>query len=396
MAKGSWRLARPGSGRARGLAHLPLIIVVVLAVVLILIGKAQSSLFDRARAEVSDWAAPILKVTSAEMDGLNRWLGSVGSIFTIYSDNIRLKEENARLMKWHNSAVVLADRVKRYQLLLHAVHDPALSSEVARVIGRSNHPFVQTMILDAGKSAGVKPGQAVVDDRGMVGRIFLTGERTAWVIPLTDLNSRIPVTIVPGNAQAIMAGNNTRMPAIEVLSHGVDITAGAQVISSGDGDILPAGLPVGVIVAYGHDFRVALFADQSTATDVQILDYKQPMEQPHVPTAGDLPVTAAGLPPAPTPPPVSYATPQGMQTGGAAPLPNGQLKPAQSVSAPVGSPANNAVRVPQAAGKPNVVQSMVGAPAGAKPVVSKPAAVKVTPKVPAKTAPNAADAGDTE
>ncbi|MGB8602164.1 MAG: rod shape-determining protein MreC, partial [Rhizomicrobium sp.] len=316
--------------------------------------------------------------------------------FTIYSDNIRLKEENARLMKWHNSAVVLADRVKRYQLLLHAVHDPALSSEVARVIGRSNHPFVQTMILDAGKSAGVKPGQAVVDDRGMVGRIFLTGERTAWVIPLTDLNSRIPVTIVPGNAQAIMAGNNTRMPAIEVLSHGVDITAGAQVISSGDGDILPAGLPVGVIVAYGHDFRVALFADQSTATDVQILDYKQPMEQPHVPTAGDLPVTAAGLPPAPTPPPVSYATPQGMQTGGAAPLPNGQLKPAQSVSAPVGSPANNAVRVPQAAGKPNVVQSMVGAPAGAKPVVSKPAAVKVTPKVPAKTAPNAADAGDTE
>lgn len=315
MPNGSWRLARLGAGRARAWAHLPLVIVVVLAVGLILIGKTQSSLFDRARAEVADWAAPLLRVTSAEMDGLNRWLSSVGGIFTVYSDNIRLKEENARLMKWHNSAVVLADRVKRYQLLLHAVHDPQLSSVAARVIGRSNHPFLQTLILDAGKSAGVKPGQAVTDDRGMVGRIFLTGNRTAWVIPLTDLNSRIPVTIVPGNAQAIMAGNNSRMPGIEILSHGVEITPGAQVITSGDGDILPDGLPVGVIVPYGHDYRVALFADQSTASDVQILDFKLPVEQPHTPGLNDLPVTAAGLPPAPPPPPVSYG---GVQPGQAA------------------------------------------------------------------------------
>ncbi len=38
----------------------------------------------------------------------------------------------------------------------------------------------------------VKPGQAVMDARGMIGRIYLTGQRTSWVILLTDLNSRIP------------------------------------------------------------------------------------------------------------------------------------------------------------------------------------------------------------
>ena len=48
----------------------------------------------------------------------------------------RLKEENARLRQWHNTALVLNDRIKRYQLLLHAAPDPALSSVVARVIGR--------------------------------------------------------------------------------------------------------------------------------------------------------------------------------------------------------------------------------------------------------------------
>lgn len=334
MVNGSWRLAR-----TRGGAHLPLIIVTVLAVALILIGKAQSSLFDNARTHVTDMVAPVLKSTSSEMDGVNRWLGGLTGIFTVYSDNIRLKEENARLMKWHNTAMVLADRVKRYQLLLHAVHDPELSSVAAHVIGRSNHPFLQTVILDAGKRDGIKSGQAVVDDRGMIGRVFLTGDRTAWVIPLTDLNSRIPVTIVPGDAQAIMAGNNSRMPMIETLSHGVELTAGAQVISSGDGDILPAGLPIGVVVAYGRDFRVALFADQSTATDVQILDFKKPVEQPHTPGLNDLPVTAAGLAPA-APPPV----------------------PVPAVTGPNGVPLS---------GQPGNLGGVV--PGGANPVGQKPA-----------------------
>jgi rod shape-determining protein MreC len=328
MANGSWRIAR-----TRGGAHLPLIIVAVLAVALILIGKAQSSLFDRARAAVSDWMSPFLKATAEPLDGANRWFSSLGEIFVVYKENLRLKEENARLLKWHNTAQVLNDRVKRYQLLLHAVPDPALSSVTARVIGRANHPFLQTMILDAGRKAGIKPGQAVVDARGMIGRIYLTGERTAWVIPLTDLNSRIPVTIEPGGAQAIMAGDNSRMPAIETLSHGVDLAAGAQVISSGDGDILPAGLMIGVIVPHGKEYRVALFSDQTAAMDVEILDFKQPVEKPPAPGPEDLPVTAAGLPPAAPPPPPA-------QTPAQAPALPLLLKPVQKPSTPPPAKSN--------------------------------------------------------
>jgi len=146
----------------------------------------------------------------------------------------------------------------------------------------------------------------------------ISGERTSWVILLTDLNSRIPVTIQPGNAQAIMAGDNSLAQTIEILSQGTQLNAGDQVVTSGDGGILPAGLPVGIIVAERSGYRVALFAEQSSAQDVQILDFKQPQEQPPAPSPNDLPVTAAGLPPAAPPPPVA-ASPAGPQ--GAAPKP---------------------------------------------------------------------------
>lgn len=293
MGNGSWRISR-----ARGRAHLPLAVVALLAVVVILFGKAQSSLFDRARTGVMDWMRPMLVATRTPMETVDRWVGSVGEIFWVYQENLRLKEENARLKQWHNTALVLTERIKRYQLLLHAVPDPALSSVVARVIGRANHPFMATMILDAGKAEGVKPGQAVIDQRGMIGRVFLTGQHTSWVILLTDLNSRIPISVEPNTDQAIMAGDNSPMPVIETLARGVQLKPDAQVVTSGDGDILPAGIPIGVIVPDGTGYRVALFADQTTAQDVEIVDFKQRPERPASASTNDLPVIAAGLPPA--------------------------------------------------------------------------------------------------
>ena len=315
MANGTWKIARN-----RGGAQLPIALLAALAVALILIGKAENTLFDRARATVTDWAAPALRAMRSPLVGLDRWVGSLGDIFVVYQENLRLKSENARLRRWRNVAVTLQDRVKRYQLLLHAVPDPGLSSVMARVIGRSNQPFLQTMILDAGKAQGIKPGQAVVDSRGMIGRIFLTGDHTSWVILLTDLNSRIPVNIEPGNAQAIMAGDNTGAPTLDLLSQNLTLKPGAQVVSSGDGGLLPPGLAVGTVVADpAGGYRVVLLADPSSSEDVNVVDFKLKTEQPPAASPNDLPATAAGLPPAAPPPAVTAIAPVTMPATVAAP-----------------------------------------------------------------------------
>jgi rod shape-determining protein MreC len=166
------------------------------------------------------------------------------------------------------------------------------------------------MILDAGKAQGVKPGQAVIDQRGMIGRIFLAGNYTSWVILLTDLNSRIPVNIEPGNAQAIMAGDNSGAPLLDLLSQRVVLKPGAQVVSSGDGGLLPPGLAIGTVVGNSvSGYRVVLLADPGASDDVNIVDFKLKTEQPPATTANELPATAAGLPPAAPPQPAPVAAP---------------------------------------------------------------------------------------
>src|SRR3569623_178155 len=178
----AWKIARKSN------AQLPLVIVIALAVVLVLLGKAQNGLFDRARTGASDAMAPVLEKVRAPVVGFQRWMGSITEIFSVYEQNLKLKEENARLRQWRNVAVVLQGRVGRYQARLHAVPDPKMDGVLARVIGRATRPFMQTMILDAGRAQHALPGEAVVDARGMLGSVYLSGRRTSWVILLTDLN----------------------------------------------------------------------------------------------------------------------------------------------------------------------------------------------------------------
>jgi rod shape-determining protein MreC len=357
MANVTWKIAR------RGNTQLPLMIVMALALVLVLLGKSQPGLFNRARTAMTDWMRPLLVAVHAPIVQFDRWAGSVDELFTVYRENLRLKEENARLRQWHNVAVVMQDRVQRYQALLHAVPDPQVDSVLARVIGRANRPFLATMILDAGSAANVKPGQAVVDSRGMIGRIYLAGSRTSWVILLTDLNSRIPVTIAPGNRQAIMVGDNSAMPMLDTLSQIVTLKPGDQVVSSGDGGLLPPGLPIGTVVEQGGKYRVALLADAATSEDVEILAFRKPPEQ--LPTSSELPAVAAGLPPA------TAITPSA-----------GEPPAAPKVNASVAAPAT---AITPSAGEPPAVPKVNASVAAPAPKVKEPAPVALTPS----TAPEA-------
>ncbi|HWY65619.1 MAG TPA: rod shape-determining protein MreC [Rhizomicrobium sp.] len=317
----AWKIAR------RSNVQLPLILVVALAVVVVLLGKAQGTLFDRMRAHATDAVAPLLVKLRAPVAGFDRFVGSITEIFSVYEQNLKLKEENARLRQWRNVAIVLQGRVGRYQALLRAVPDPKLDAVLARVIGRANRPFLQTTILDAGRENHALPGEAVMDARGMIGRVYLAGQRTSWVILLTDLNSRIPVAIAPGNVQAMMTGDNSTTPRLEMVSRTVTLHAGDQVTSSGDGGMLPAGLPIGTVVSDGAGgWRVALLADAAASQDVEILNFAKPPETP--PASAQLPAEAAGLKPqAPAPPPAA-------PTAAAPTAPVAPIKPKPAVAAP--------------------------------------------------------------
>lgn len=282
MNAGGWKLTR-GRGSIR--AQLPFALCMVLAFVVVLLGKAEASIFDSARAKLTDMSEPVLTAVYIPVARVQRWAAGISELFSVYNENIQLREENDALRRWQDVALTLEQRMTRYESLLNVVVDPELPSVTARVIGQSSQPFTKTVILNAGANQNVLKGQAVLDDRGLLGRIFVAGENTSWVLLLTDLNSRIPVVIRPSNRRAILSGTNSMSPSLQLdslrLESGeAEIHPGDRVYSTGDGGILPPDLPIGMVMGDVEDLRAGLFADPDLSDYVQIVDYRAALDPP--------------------------------------------------------------------------------------------------------------------
>jgi rod shape-determining protein MreC len=215
----------------------------------------------------------------------------------VFQENEHLRQENAELRKWQHVALSLQNQMHRYEVLLNAVPDATSQAVTARVIGEASRPFIKTMILNAGTAHSVKKGQAVVDDRGLLGRVYVVGERTSWVILLTDLNSRVPVLIEPAHRRAILMGDNSLAPKLELDVSDGPVRPGDRVVSTGDGGLLPPDLPIGMVMQEGNDLRVSLFAHPENADFVQIKAFSVP--EPPAATEPALAASAAATPEAP-------------------------------------------------------------------------------------------------
>lgn len=292
------------------LSNLPLVVCTLIALGVLILARAQETFFEDARAWVSDASAPMMEALAGPAAELRRVGNGVGSFFTLYEENQKLREEIASLRSAQRELATLQRKVQRYEELLKIPAEAAEMSVAARVIADASGPFVQTVLINAGREQGITKGQAVVDERGLLGRVINLGNRSARVLLLTDLNSRIPVMIEGANLKAILVGDNSGQPVLEYLPPGSRITVGTRVVTTPDGGVFPPGVPIGTIARGARVPRVDLFTAEGRADFVRILRYTAPVDVDETPdpTAPAPPATnkpAAASSPAPTAAPAS-------------------------------------------------------------------------------------------
>ena len=66
-------------------------------------------------------------------------------------------------------------------------------------------PFLKSIIVNKGSKDSVKLGMAVLDGNYLVGKIVEVNYSTSRALMISDLNSKIPVSIEPGNIQSILS-----------------------------------------------------------------------------------------------------------------------------------------------------------------------------------------------
>ncbi len=259
------------------LQRFALLLFIGAALGLMVMGRADVRLVERLRIVLTDVATPVLDVLSRPVASLSEAIAYGRGLIALNAENARLREENARLRHWESVARRLGRENAALRALLNMVDDPKLSFVTARVVADSGGVFVRTVLINAGARDGLRRGQAVITGDGLVGRIVETGEHSARVLLLTDLNARVPVVVEQSRVPAILAGDNSDRPRLSFIPVNATVSLGERIVTSGQGGMLPPGLPIGTVASIEDGVvRVEPFVDWSTLEYVRVLDYALP------------------------------------------------------------------------------------------------------------------------
>lgn len=274
--KTAYRLFNRRTSRSGGLL---LFALYFLCVILLVFSRLENSQIREARGILADLVAPVLQAASQPAIYARRGKEQLVDYLDLFHELDRLKEENQNLKHWQWQAQRLERRLENLRGLLNAVEEAALKYTTAQVIADARGPFARSILVNAGRSRGLREGYAVINGDGFVGRVVHAGESASRVLLVTDLNSRIPVFVGPSAVRAVLVGDNGSTPRLEFLPNSARVVDGDEVSTSGHAGMLPRGLRIGKVTAEkdAKTFHVQPHAELSELEYVSILYFDTPV-----------------------------------------------------------------------------------------------------------------------
>ena len=149
---------------------------------------------------------------------------------------------------------------------------------VAKVLIDKQSPFLRSIVANKGSKDNIKLGMSVLDGEYLVGKVVEVNFLTSRILLLSDLNSKIPISIEPNGIQSILSGTGEDNGIIQYLKNDYEIEDSSIVYTSGSGGLFKAGVPVCKIIDTKLNDKikkVIFFSDFSQLNFVKIVSYKE-------------------------------------------------------------------------------------------------------------------------
>ena len=200
----------------------------------------------------------------------------IGNHYNTYNDYLKIKKEFNSLKSEKYETQFLKEENDR---LKKVIDEYIYNSEelIAKVLIDKESPFLKSIIVNKGSKDNVKLGMAVLDGSYLVGKIVEVNYSTARALLISDLNSKIPVAIEPGNIQSILSGTGKQNGKIEYIESDINIDDKSIVYTSGSGGIFKSGIAIGTY-NYREDIngenKVIFFSKLSQLTFVKLVTFE--------------------------------------------------------------------------------------------------------------------------
>lgn len=160
----------------------------------------------------------------------------------LIKENLELQSRLAKL-----SEVEYENEILKKELNFAQTKEAETELVPTAIIGRTSG-YLKTMTIDKGEKDGFVKGQAVISQGFLVGTLTEVRPDNAEVTLITDFNSLVPVVLQISRGTGLLRGGLQGL-TVEDIPLNIEINPSEDVVTSGLGGQIPAGIIVGKFVA---------------------------------------------------------------------------------------------------------------------------------------------------
>ena len=216
--------------------------------------------FTAIKGGLSITIGPALKVIGKPIDGIRGGFNAYINLIDTKKENDELKAQLNRL-RMENQRVQEHEREnKRFKTLLGFMEAKPNTLIAANVIGEDLKNWFRCIIIDKGKSQGVREKMPVITPKGIVGQAVEIDQWHSKVMIINDTNSSIDVNIDGKNTRGLLEGTGQNILKLKYVIKNDAIEIGDKLFTSGKDGIFPKGVPVGIVMTVDRN-KPGIFAD---------------------------------------------------------------------------------------------------------------------------------------
>ena len=249
--------------------------LIILTLSILILGRYDFKVINYAKLSLKEIAYRSTFIFSTPENVIKNGFIATKNHFFVYEENKILKQKVKDLeTRKYNLQYIQTENER----LKETLNELKFSSDeiLAKVIVDKQSPFLKSIIVNKGSKHGVILGMGVLDQEYLVGKVVEVNFTTSRVLLLSDLNSKIPVDILPNNIQSILSGTGDNIGKIQYIKEEALIESDSIVYTSGAGGIFKPGVPIGRTIknSLNSDINVEFYSDFSQLRFVKLRSYK--------------------------------------------------------------------------------------------------------------------------
>jgi rod shape-determining protein MreC len=218
-------------------------------------------------------ASPVEMVVRGAVDGGFSVLEQYLLLYNARQESQRLRAELDEAQLRLQELEVRAGHTDELEAMLGLKQIRAEAPLVAaRVIAASPATATRTVLIDRGREDGIEVNMAVLTPRGVVGKVVAAFPSTAQVLLITDQKSGVGVRVVGTELAGVVTGTGGASCQLKYIPNEKTLSAGVELITSGQDQLFPAGLPVGRVASV-RPGELFLTIDVEPAAPLMSLDH---------------------------------------------------------------------------------------------------------------------------